>query len=130
MSTTPTKRHLSICLKATILQLQTYLGGFTKGEHKGVATVSCDLNGAYISLAKKLLPGSAIYADKFHINKSVTGAVDDTRKRLVHVIEDDLKRKKQKRILNRGSKLMLAIKGEQKVLANRSKASYVYAEAS
>ncbi len=89
--------------------VRAYLESFTKGERNGVATISCDLNGSYISLAKELLPGAVIYADKFHISKLVTGAVDDTRLRLVHAIEDD---KEQKKILSRASKLICARKAK------------------
>ncbi|WP_165044965.1 IS110 family transposase [Adlercreutzia sp. ZJ138] len=41
-----------------------YLESFTKGERDAVATISCDLNGFYISLAEKFFPGAVIYADK------------------------------------------------------------------
>ncbi len=87
-----------------------YLESFTKGERDAVATISCDLNGSYISLAEKYFPGAVIYADKFHVAKLVTEAVDDVRRRLTRTIEDDIDHKEQRRILRKAAKLMLTRK--------------------
>ncbi|WP_165063135.1 ISL3 family transposase [Adlercreutzia sp. ZJ154] len=91
-----------------------YLESFTKGERDAVATISCDLNGSYISLAEKLLPGAVIYADKFHVSKLVTGALDDVRKRFSRTFEDDKVHKEQRCLLRKASKLMLTRKNTLK----------------
>lgn len=62
--------------------VRTWLDTFTKGELDQVQTVSCDLNGSYIKLARECFPNADIYADKFHVSKLVTEAVDDIRKRI------------------------------------------------
>lgn len=87
--------HMSACIydaeKSTLVDMlegdggtvvRAWLNTFTKGELDQVQTVSCDLNGSYIKLAKECFPNAEIYADKFHVSKLVTEAVDDIRKRI------------------------------------------------
>lgn len=94
--------------------VSAYLESFTKGERDTVETISCDLNGTYIRLAEKYFPGAVIYADKFHVSKLATEAVDDVRKRLYRTIEDDKAHAEQKKSLRRASKLMLTRKNKLK----------------
>lgn len=58
------------------------LGRFGTMGRRRVKTVSCDLNGDYIALVERLFPDALVYADKFHVAKLVTGAVDEGRKAL------------------------------------------------
>ncbi|WP_165062517.1 ISL3 family transposase [Adlercreutzia sp. ZJ154] len=119
--------HMSCCIydadKKTLVDMlkgdgsktvTEYMEGFTKGERDAVATVSCDLRGSYIHLAEKLFPGAVIYADKFHVSKLVTGALDCVRKRLTHTIEDDKAHTEQRKAMHRASKLILIRKDKLK----------------
>lgn len=69
--------------------VRAWLSTFTKGELDQVQTVSCDLNGSYIKLARECFPNASIYADKFHVSKLVTEAVDDIRKRITKERDPD-----------------------------------------
>ncbi len=102
--------------------VREHLESFAKGERDAVETVSCDLPGSYIHLAEELLPKAVIYADKFHVSKLVTGAVDDVRKRLSRAMADDEGCKEQRRALRRASKLMLTRKAKLKTERQRVRA--------
>lgn len=129
--------HMACCIydadKKTLIDMlagddpktvSNYLLSFSRGERNTVETISCDLNGSYIRLAEDLLPRAVIYADKFHVAKLVTGAVDNVRKRLSHTIEDDGKYTEQRRVLRRTSKLMLTRKNKLKKEKQRGRVRY------
>jgi len=62
--------------------VRPYVESFTRAERGAIESVSCDLNGSYIKMARELFPKASIYADKFHVSKLVTGAVDEVRQAL------------------------------------------------
>lgn len=95
-----------------------YFGGFSQAERDAVESVACDLNGTYIAIAAQAFPSATIYADKFHVSKLVTGAVDKVRVELRRELErahrggeeSEGAWRAQRGSLHKASKLILARK--------------------
>lgn len=111
--------HMSACIydadRRTLVEMlegdggpvvRKWLATFNVGERACVLSVSCDLNGSYVKLARECFPNATVYADKFHVSKLVTEAVDDVRKRIVADMNEE-----DKRTLNKAAKLLLTRRG-------------------
>lgn len=78
--TNPKQRRLLDIIESRSLEsLCAYFNQFDKGQKNNVKYVVMDMSGEFRSMARSIFPGARIVADKFHVCRQVTWALERTR---------------------------------------------------
>jgi len=78
--TNPKQRRLLDIIESRSLEsLCAYFNQFDKGQKNNVKYVVMDMSGEFRSMARSIFPDAKIVADKFHVCRQVTWALERTR---------------------------------------------------